>query len=170
MREKMKREGREKDKSVAFFFLLSIFTDSYIFCPINLNINKVFKTQFGSLVVWPVLEFRIDKCRTGHANWFIVHYQKVRLGSLCIIYNSCGLIAGWGGIIILFFRKKKSYLIHPLLQCDIYFILFIKKIELNVLKKWMFYFNHLKKLVLRVILNLMLSKVLYLKFVNKKII
>jgi len=32
----------------------------------------------------------------------------------------------------------------------------------------MFYFNHLKDLILRMIVNLVLSKVLYLKFVNKK--
>jgi len=30
------------------------------------------------------------------------------------------------------------------------------------------YFNHLKGLILRVKMNLVLSKVLYLKFVNKK--
>ena len=34
----------------------------------------------------------------------------------------------------------------------------------------MFYFNHIKELVLRVTLNLVLSKVLYLNFVNKKVI
>ena len=33
----------------------------------------------------------------------------------------------------------------------------------------MFYFNHLKELLLRVTMNLVLSKVLCLKFVNKKI-
>ena len=49
-----------------------------------------------------------------------------------------------------------------------YFIL--EKNEFNVLKKGMFYFNNLKKLILRVIVNLVLSKALYLKFVNKKII
>jgi len=32
----------------------------------------------------------------------------------------------------------------------------------------MFYFNHIKELVLRVIVDLVLSNVLYLKFVNKK--
>jgi len=32
----------------------------------------------------------------------------------------------------------------------------------------MFYFNHLKELVLRVTLDLVVSKVLCLKFVNKK--
>jgi len=32
----------------------------------------------------------------------------------------------------------------------------------------MFYFNHLEELILRVRVNLVLSKVLYLKFVNKK--
>jgi len=51
------------------------------------------------------------------------------------------------------------------------FILFyLKKIEFNVLKKGMFYFNHLKELVLRVTMDLVSSKVLYLKFINKKII
>jgi len=34
----------------------------------------------------------------------------------------------------------------------------------------MFYFNHLKELVLRVTVDLTLSKVLYLKFINEKII
>ena len=33
----------------------------------------------------------------------------------------------------------------------------------------MFYFNYLKELVLKVTVDLVLSKVLYLKFVNKKI-
>ena len=32
----------------------------------------------------------------------------------------------------------------------------------------MFYFNHLHELILRVTTDLVLSKVLYLKFVNKK--
>jgi len=32
----------------------------------------------------------------------------------------------------------------------------------------MFYFNHLKELILRVTMDLVLSKVLYLRFVNKK--
>jgi len=50
------------------------------------------------------------------------------------------------------------------------FILFYcKKIEFDVLKKVMFIFNHLKDLVLRVTMELVLSKVLYLKFVSKKI-
>jgi len=40
--------------------------------------------------------------------------------------------------------------------------------EFNVVKKEIFYFNHLKELVLRVTLDLVLNKVLYLKFVNKK--
>jgi len=34
----------------------------------------------------------------------------------------------------------------------------------------MFYFNHLKELVLRVTVDLVLSKVVYLKFIIKKII
>jgi len=33
----------------------------------------------------------------------------------------------------------------------------------------MFYFNNLNKLILRVTLNLILSKILYLNFVNKKL-
>jgi len=33
----------------------------------------------------------------------------------------------------------------------------------------MFYFNNLNELILRVTMNLVLSKILYLKFVNKKI-
>jgi len=35
-------------------------------------------------------------------------------------------------------------------------------------QKYMFYFNHLKKLKLKIRVNLVLSKVLHLKFVNKK--
>jgi len=35
-------------------------------------------------------------------------------------------------------------------------------------KKSMFYFNHLKKLILKIRLDLVLSKILHLKFVNKK--
>ena len=34
----------------------------------------------------------------------------------------------------------------------------------------MFYFNYLKELILRMIMDLVLSKILYLKFINKKII
>ena len=33
----------------------------------------------------------------------------------------------------------------------------------------MFYFNHIKKLILRVLVDLVLSTILYFKFVNKKI-
>jgi len=49
------------------------------------------------------------------------------------------------------------------------FILFyFKRIEFNIQKNEMFYFNHLHELILRVTTDLVLSKVLYLKFVNKK--
>jgi len=34
----------------------------------------------------------------------------------------------------------------------------------------MFYFNHLKKLILKIKVDLVLSKVVHLKFVNNKII
>jgi len=71
-------------------------------------------------------------------------------------------------IIILFFMYKENYtsLIH---FCSVTFILF-KKNKFNVLKNECLY--HLKKLILRVTVDvdLVLSKVLYLKFVNKKIL
>jgi len=35
-------------------------------------------------------------------------------------------------------------------------------------KKIMFYFNHLKKLILKIRVNLVLSKILHFKFVHKK--
>ena len=49
-------------------------------------------------------------------------------------------------------------------------LFYFKKIEFNVLKKEMFYFNNLRELILRVTVDLVLSKILYLKCVNKKII
>jgi len=68
-------------------------------------------------------------------------------------------------VIILFFLQKKHIsLTHYYCSVTLFYL---KINKFNVPKKSMFYFNHLRKLILKIRVDLVLSKVLHLIFFHK---